>query len=97
MPSRVKGTLQDSGRESPPVKSAPRKRIRLVSANSMRRGNQGAPNSASMNIYPFPFQGMWDPAHHGHHPVFGAGMHRRVGAWRGSVGLGVPKSKRNPL
>ena len=94
MPSRVKGTVQTSGRDDPNIKSAPRKRMRLVRVNSMRRGNQGAPNSASMNIYPFPFQGMWEPARHGHHRVFPVGVSRRVGAWRGAVGLGVPRSKR---
>jgi len=35
-----------------------------------------------MNIYPFPFAGMWQAARHGHHPVFGVGIARRVGAWR---------------
>jgi hypothetical protein len=58
-------------------------RIRLVNLKGTGRGpNQGAPNAESMNIYPFPFQGMWAPARHGHHPVFKVGTARRVGAWR---------------
>jgi len=95
MPSRVKGTPQDSGRDLPNIKSAPRKRIKLRSVSSARGANQGAPDSASINVYPFPFQGMWEPARHGHHRPFPIGVSRRVGSWRGAVGLGVPRSKRS--
>jgi hypothetical protein len=65
------------------TRKAKRRRIRLVNLSGTRRGpNQGAPNAESLNIYPFPFQGLWAPARHGHHPVFKVGTARRVGAWR---------------
>lgn len=82
-PSRVKGVIQDSGRDMPVIANKPRKRMRLVSLNASLRGaNQGAPPSDTLNQYPFPFQGIWRAARHGHHPVFGVGIARRVGAWR---------------
>jgi hypothetical protein len=81
-PSRVKGTVQTSGRDMPVIANRPRKRKRLVNLRANRGPNQGAPNSDSMNQYPFPFQGTWQPARHGHHPVFKVGQARRVGAWR---------------
>ena len=83
-PSRVQGIIQQSGRDSPVIANRPtKKRIRLVRLTNSGRGpNQGAYNAESANIYPFPFQGMWQPARHGHHPVFKIGIARRVGAWR---------------
>lgn len=81
-PSRVSGTVQASGRDMPVLKNKPRRRKRLVSLSSNRGPNQGAPNSDALNVYPFPFQGLYRPARHGHHPVFGVGTARRVGAWR---------------
>lgn len=87
-PARVKGTVQDSGRDSPVIANKPRKRMRLVSLSANRGANQGAPPSETMNQYPFPFQGLWAPARHGHHPVFKIGIARRVGAWR-TAGTGT--------
>ena len=82
-PQRVKGTVQDSGRDDPVLSNKPRKRTRLVNLNASLRGpNQGAPPSDTINAYPFPFQGLYAPARHGHFPVFGVGIARRVGAWR---------------
>jgi len=67
----------------PVIAHKPRKRLRLVNLKNPQRGkNAGAPNAADLNIYPFPFAGMFQPARHGHHPVFGVGIARRVGAWR---------------
>lgn len=62
----------------------PRRRSRLVNLSADRGANQGAPPSSSLNQYPFPFQDLWAPARHGHYPVFGVGLARRVGAWRGA-------------
>lgn len=78
----------------PVIKTPPRKRIRLTRVDSARGANEGAAPSASMNQYPFPFLGMHQAARHGHHMVFPVGIARRVGAWRGAVGLGVPRNKR---
>lgn len=90
-PSRVKGT----DRTDPNIhNNRPRKRKRLVSVNSVRPANNGAPPGASMNIYPFPFEGMWEPARHGHYPVYPVGIARRVGAFRGA-GTGTLGGKRN--
>jgi hypothetical protein len=67
----------------PVISNRPRRRKRLVNLKAQSRGpNQGAPNADSLNSYPFPFLGLWQPARHGHHPVFGVGRARRVGAWR---------------
>jgi hypothetical protein len=84
MPPRgVSGTVTSSGRDMPVIANRPRRRRRLVNLKNPARGpNQGAPNSQSLNIYPFPFAGLFQPARHGHHPVFGVGIARRVGAWR---------------
>jgi hypothetical protein len=83
MPSRVTGTRVNMPAVQGVTRPRKRARIRLVSLQNPARGkNQGAPNAESMNIYPFPFQGMWAPARHGHHPVFKVGTARRVGAWR---------------
>jgi hypothetical protein len=61
----------------------PRRRQRLVNLKAPARGaNQGAPMSDHINVYPFPFNGLFKPARHGHYPVFGVGLARRVGAWR---------------
>jgi hypothetical protein len=82
-PDRVSGTPQASGRDMPVIANRPRKRRRLVNLKNKARGpNAGAPPSDSLNLYPFPFQGIWQPARHGHHPVFKVGQARRVGAWR---------------
>lgn len=81
-PSRVKGVIQESGRDMPVIKNRPRRRKRLVNLQANRGPNQGAPPSDTLNQYPFPFQGLFQPARHGHHPVFGVGTARRVGAWR---------------
>jgi hypothetical protein len=81
-PSRVKGVIQESGRDDPVLSNKPRKRTRLVNLKSNRGPNQGAPPAEHLNLYPFPFQGIWQPARHGHHPVFKVGIARRVGAWR---------------
>src|SRR5262245_47893201 len=67
----------------PVISNRPRKRLRLVSLDDRPRGgNQGAPSSAHLGTEPFPFLGLWQPARHGHYPVFGVGLARRVGAWR---------------
>src|SRR5262249_11518643 len=87
-PARVKGVIQDSGRDMPVLPHRPRKRMRLVNLSANRGANQGAPPSESLNLYPFPFQGMWMPARHGHQPVVGVGIARRVGAWR-TAGTGT--------
>jgi len=87
-PSNVKGTVQASGRDMPVLPNRPRKRKRLISLSSNRGPNQGAPPSDTLNQYPFPFQGIWQPARHGHHQVFGVGTARRVGAWR-AAGTGT--------
>jgi hypothetical protein len=87
-PSNVKGIIQDSGRNDPVIANRPRRRKRLVSLKANRGPNQGAPPSASLNQYPFPFQGLFAPSRHGHYPVFGVGIARRVGAWR-SAGPGT--------
>lgn len=89
-PRNVSGTVSESGRDMPVIASRPRRRRRLVNLKANRGPNQGAPPSEGLNLYPFPFQGMWMPARHGHHPVFGVGTARRVGAWRaaGSGTLG---------
>ena len=83
-PSRVSGTPQASGRDMPVIANKTgRRRKRLVNLKNPARGpNQGAPNAAHLNTYPFPFLGLFAPARHGHHPVFGVGKARRVGAWR---------------
>lgn len=81
-PANVKGIIQDSGRDMPVIANKPRRRRRLVNLSSNRGPNQGAPPSDTLNQYPFPFQGLWAPARHGHHPVFKVGIARRVGAWR---------------
>ena len=78
----------------PNIKSAPRKRVRLVRVHAARGANQGGPPSESMNIFPFPFSGTWEPARHGHHPLWPLGAQRRVGAWRTGVGLGTSRVKR---
>lgn len=97
-PSNVKGVIQDSGRDMPVIGNRPgRRRRRLVNLSDSSRGpNQGAPNAASLNTYPFPFLGLWQPARHGHHPVFKVGIARRVGAWRmaGTGTLGGAHVKR---
>lgn len=66
----------------PVPRNRPRRRKRLVNLSANRGANQGAPNSDAINVYPFPFQGLFKPARHGHYPVFGVGLARRVGAWR---------------
>lgn len=81
-PSRVKGSVPASGANMPVLANRPRKRKRLVNLKANRGPNQGAPPSDTLNQYPFPFQGLFQPARHGHHPVFGVGTARRVGAWR---------------
>lgn len=60
----------------------PRRRLRLVRVDSNRGPNNGAPPSQALNQYPFPFDGMWEPARHGHYPVFPVGIARRLGAFR---------------
>jgi hypothetical protein len=77
-PIRVSGTK----RNMPTPANRPRKRTRLVNLKANRGANQGAPASDAINVYPFPFQGLFKPARHGHYPVFGVGLARRVGAWR---------------
>lgn len=57
----------------------PRRRKRLVNLQGSQRTG---PMSDQINAYPFPFQGLFQPARHGHYPVFGVGIARRVGAWR---------------
>lgn len=81
-PANVDGTVTASGRDMPVISNKPRKRLRLVNVSSARGANQGAPPSNASNIYPFPFNGLFKPARHGHFPVFGVGIARRVGAWR---------------
>jgi hypothetical protein len=82
----------------PYLNNKPRRRRRLVSLSANRGPNQGAPPSDTLNVYPFPFQGLWAPARHGHHPVFKVGMARRVGAWRaaGTGTLGGTYQRRRP-
>jgi hypothetical protein len=89
----VKGKVEESGRDDPFIENRPRRRIRLRRVDTNRGANQGAPPSSTLNVYPFPFLGMWQPARHGHHTVFPVGTARRVGAWRRTVGLGVPRQK----
>jgi hypothetical protein len=86
--ARASGTITDSHRGSPTPSNKPRKRLRLVNLSARRGANQGAPPSNTMNQYPFPFQGLFSPATHGHYPVFGVGLARRVGAWR-TAGTGT--------
>jgi hypothetical protein len=81
-PARVSGTVRDSGRDDPVLPNRPEPRIRLVSLSSARGPGQGAPGSDALNTFPFPFLGLFQPARHGHYPVFGVGTARRVGAWR---------------
>lgn len=83
-PSNVKGTE----RNMPVIANKPRRRRRLVNLKANRGANQGAPPSDTLNQYPFPFQGVWSPARHGHHSVFTVGVARRVGAWR-TAGTGT--------
>lgn len=82
----------------PVIPNRPRKRRRLVNLSANRGANQGAPPSNTLNQYPFPFQNLWVPARHGHYPVFGVGLARRVGAWRtagtGTLGGNQQNSKR---
>lgn len=96
-PKGVSGTVTASGRDMPVIRNKPRKRMRLVRLSANRGPNQGAPPSETMNQYPFPFQGIWAPARHGHHPVFQVGIARRVGAWRvagtGTMGGNQQKAK----
>jgi hypothetical protein len=87
-PRNVTGIIQDSGRDMPVLKNRPRRRKRLVNLQANRGPNQGAPPSATLNQYPFPFQGLFQPARHGHYPVWGIGTARRVGAWR-AAGTGT--------
>lgn len=89
-PSNVTGTVTASGRDDPNIHNdRPRRRKRLVRVNASLRGaNQGAPPGAALNVYPFPFEGMWEPARHGHYPVFPVGTARRVGAFR-RAGMGT--------
>jgi hypothetical protein len=87
-PRNVTGIIQDSGRDMPVLKNRPRRRRRLVNLKANRGPNQGAPPSATLNQYPFPFQGLFQPARHGHYPVWGIGTARRVGAWR-AAGTGT--------
>ena len=86
-PGRVSGVVQDSGRDMPAVGGVTSKRrharIRLVNLRDEPRGpNQGAPTAATLNIYPFPFQGMYKPARHGHYPLWKVAAIRHLGAWR---------------
>jgi hypothetical protein len=81
-PSNVSGTVPASGADMPVLPNKPRKRKRLVNLSANRGPNQGAPPSDTINVYPFPFAGLFQPARHGHHPVFGVGTARRVAAWR---------------
>jgi hypothetical protein len=81
-PSNVSGTVPASGADMPVLPNKPRKRKRLVNLSANRGPNQGAPPSDTLNQHPFPFAGLFQPARHGHHPVFGVGTARRVGAWR---------------
>jgi hypothetical protein len=95
-PDRVSGTVRDSGRDDPVIANKPRRRTRLVNVNASLRGaNAGAPPSATLNQYPFPFQGLWAPSRHGHHSVFGVGLARRLGAWR-TAGTGTLGGSRRP-
>jgi hypothetical protein len=87
-PKSVKGTVEASGRDMPVIPNKPDRRIRLVNLSSARGPGQGAPPSDHLNSYPFPFQGLFAPARHGHFPVFGVGTARRVGAWR-AAGTGT--------
>jgi hypothetical protein len=78
-----------------------RRRIRLTRLSGTNRGpNQGAPMAEDLNAYPFPFQGLYAPARHGHHPVFKVGTARRVGAWRvaatGTMGGNHKRNQRQP-
>lgn len=74
-PIRVSGTK----RNMPTPANRPRKRTRLVNLSGSSRTG---PVSDQINVYPFPFNGLFKPARHGHYPVFGVGLARRVGAWR---------------
>jgi len=87
-PKNVKGVVEASGRDMPVIKNRPRRRKRLVSLQANRGPNQGAPPSDTINVYPFPFQGLFAPARHGHYPVWGVGTARRLGAWR-TAGTGT--------
>lgn len=90
-PTGVSGTKRTMPVISAP---APRRRKRLVNLSSGRGANQGAPSSATLGIYPFPFQDLWQPSRHGHYPVFGVGLARRLGAWRGA-GTGTLGGRHN--
>lgn len=89
-PKGVTGT----SRTSPVISNQPRRRKRLVNLSANRGANQGAPNSDHLNQYPFPFQDLWQPSRHGHYPVFGVGLARRLGAWR-SAGTGTLGGRTN--
>lgn len=65
-----------------------RRKIKLTRASTRRGANQGAPMAAQANIFPHPFLGMWQPARHGHYPVYPVGVARRVGAFR-AAGTGT--------
>lgn len=95
MPTGVTGTT----REDPYIDNRPRRRIRLTRVlNSSRGPNAGAPPSDTINAYPFPFQGLWAPARHGHSPLWHVGNARRVGAWRtGGTGTLGGNYRRNKL
>jgi hypothetical protein len=99
-PTRVKGIVQQSGRDSPVIPNKTRKRTRLVNLKNPLRGpNQGAPPADTLNAYPFPFQGLYSPARHGHFPVTPVGAARRVGAWRaaGTGTLGGNYKRSHPM
>jgi hypothetical protein len=64
-----------------------RRRIRLKRVQPVVSA-QRAPAAAQANIFPHPFLGMWEPARHGHYPVFPVGVARRVGAFR-AAGTGT--------
>jgi len=87
-PQNVKGTPESSGRDMPVIPNKPERRLRLVNLSSARGPGEGAPPADNLNAYPFPFQGLFAPARHGHFPVFGVGIARRVGAWR-TAGTGT--------
>lgn len=74
-PVRVSGTKRTMVTPA----NRPRRRVRLVNLGGTKRTG---PVSDQINVYPFPFQGLFKPARHGHYPVFGVGLARRVGAWR---------------
>jgi hypothetical protein len=80
--------VQGTTRDDPNIhRDRRRRRIRLKNVKPPVSAAR-APAASHANIYPHPFLGMWEPARHGHYPVFHVGVARRVGAFR-AAGTGT--------